>query len=76
MIKEFSLICGGIAALLLVLGLAGNRDMKACAEADRRASRLAMQYALQDGGREYFEMQRRILQAKYREVQRRREALK
>lgn len=65
MIKEFSMICGGIAALLLVLGLAGNRDMKASAEADRRASRLAMEYALQDGGREYMEM--------YREVQRRRE---
>lgn len=32
MIKEFSIITGGIAALLLVLGLAGNRDMKASAE--------------------------------------------
>lgn len=77
MIKEFSLICGGIVALLLVLGLAGNRDMKASAEADRRANRLAVQYALQDGGREYLEMKKRLLEAKYREVQARyREARK
>lgn len=77
MIKEFALICGGIAALLLVLGLAGNRDMKASAEAERNANRLAMQYALSDGGREYVEMKRRVLEAKYREVQQRyREARK
>lgn len=77
MIKEFSIICAGIAALLLVLGLAGRQDMAAQARAEGHAAGMAKAYELADGGKEYREMKKRALELKYREIQKRyREARK
>ena len=71
MIKEFSLICGSIAALLLVMAFAGKQDTKNAEALDRHARRLAETYAARDGGREYFELKRLALEVKMKEAQER-----
>lgn len=77
MLKEISLICAGIAALLLVLGVAGRQDMSAQARAEGHAAGMAQAYALADGDAEYREMKKRALELKFAELQRRhREARK
>lgn len=77
MIKEFAFICAGIAALLLVLGLAGKNDMTAQASAEKHAAGMAQAYALADGDTEFREMKKRLLEMKFSELQRRhREARK
>lgn len=77
MLKEISLICAGIAALLLVLGLAGKQDMSDQASAEKHAAGMAQAYALADGDAEYREMKKRLLEMKFSELQRRhREARK
>lgn len=77
MMKEFCTVCAGIAALLLVLGLAGKQDMSAEANAERHAAGMAQAYALADGDAEFREMKKRLLEVKFAELQRRhREARK
>lgn len=75
MIKEFSAIMFAIISLLLVMGFVSTRDQaaqqKAQAALDRHADKMMADLKAKDGGREYFELKRLMLEAKVKEAQER-----